>query len=50
VATLERAATAAESGPVARLRLVLAEWSELAAEAGDHATAYQLSRRALALG
>jgi transcriptional regulator with XRE-family HTH domain len=50
VATLERAATAAESGPVARLRLVLTEWSELAAEAGDHATAYQLSRRALALG
>jgi transcriptional regulator with XRE-family HTH domain len=50
VATLERAAVAAESGPVARLRLVLTEWSELAAEAGDHATAYQLSRRALALG
>jgi len=49
-ATLERAAVEAESGPVARLRLVLTEWSELAAETGDHATAYQLSRRALALG
>ncbi|HEX2755406.1 MAG TPA: tetratricopeptide repeat protein [Candidatus Limnocylindrales bacterium] len=48
-ATLERAATAAEDGPLARLRLVLGEWSELAADNGDHATAYELSRRALAL-
>jgi transcriptional regulator with XRE-family HTH domain len=49
-ATLERAAVAAEDGPMARLKLVLTEWSELAAETGDHATAYQLSRRALDLG
>jgi transcriptional regulator with XRE-family HTH domain len=49
-ATLERASASAEGGPAARLRLVLTEWSELAAETGDHATAYQLSRRALALG
>ena len=47
---LERATLAAERGPVFRLRLVLTEWSELAAEGGDHATAYELSRRALALG
>ena len=47
--TLERAAAAAENGPVARLRDVLTEWGELAAETGDHATAYELSRRALAL-
>ena len=33
-----------------RLKLVLTEWSDLAAEAGDHATAYELSRRALSLG
>jgi transcriptional regulator with XRE-family HTH domain len=50
VGTLERASIAAEGGPTARLRLVLTEWSELAAETGDHATAYQLSRRALDLG
>src|SRR5947207_4034799 len=31
-ATLERASASAEAGPVARLRLVLTEWSELAAE------------------
>jgi tetratricopeptide (TPR) repeat protein len=49
VATLERAATVAEDGPPARLRQVLTEWSELAAEAGDHAAAYELSRRALRL-
>jgi Cdc6-like AAA superfamily ATPase len=49
-ATLERAAAAAENEPAARLKLVLTEWSELAAETGDHATAYQLSRRALDLG
>ncbi|MEA2518362.1 MAG: hypothetical protein QOF49_442, partial [Chloroflexota bacterium] len=34
----------------ARLRQVLSERSELAAESGDHASAYELSRRALALG
>ncbi len=49
-ATLERAVRAAETGPAFRLRTVLTEWSDLAAEAGDHATAYELSRRALALG
>jgi hypothetical protein len=49
VQTLERAAAAAAEGPSTRLRVVLTEWSELAAEAGDHATAYELSRRALAL-
>ena len=49
-ASLERAAAAAEGGPAARHRLVLAEWSEVAAEAGDHALAYELGRRALALG
>ena len=48
-ATLERASAIAERGPAARFRLVLTEWSELAAETGDHATAYQLSRRALDL-
>lgn len=48
-ATLERAAAVADGGPAFRLRLVLTEWSELAAESGDHATAYELSRRALAL-
>ena len=48
-ASLGRAAAAAEQGPTSRLRLVLAEWSELAAETGDHAAAYELSRRALAL-
>jgi transcriptional regulator with XRE-family HTH domain len=46
---LETAAALAEHGPVTRLREVLSEWSELAAEAGDHARAYELSRRALAL-
>jgi tetratricopeptide (TPR) repeat protein len=50
LATLERAAAVADDGPVARLRQVLTEWGDLAAERGDHATAYQLSRRALALG
>ncbi len=50
VATLERAATIAADGPTARLKLVLTEWGEVAAEAGDHATAYEISRRALALG
>lgn len=49
-AALERAETAAKDGPPARLRQVLTERSEVAAEAGDHATAYELGRRALALG
>jgi len=48
-ALLERAAAAAETAPPARLRDVLTEWSELAAESGDHARAYELTRRALAL-
>ena len=48
-ALLETAADLAEKGPATRLREVLTEWSELAAEAGDHARAYELSRRALAL-
>ena len=49
VETLERAVEAAETGPAFRLRMVLTEWSELAAETGDHARAYELSRRALSL-
>jgi transcriptional regulator with XRE-family HTH domain len=49
-AALARAEEAALEGPPLRLRQVLTERSELAAEAGDHATAYELSRRALALG
>jgi transcriptional regulator with XRE-family HTH domain len=49
-ATLERAAAIAETGPAFRLRLVLTEWSELAAATGDLAHAYELSRRALAVG
>ena len=48
-ASIQRAATAAETGPAFRLRLVLTEWSELAAETGDLARAYELSRRALAV-
>jgi len=47
---LRRASDAAEGGPPAWLRRVLTEWSELAAESGDHAAAYELTRRALALG
>ena len=50
VAALERAAGVAADGPPARLRQVLTEWSEIAAEAGDHAAAYDLTRRALAIG
>jgi tetratricopeptide (TPR) repeat protein len=50
LATLERAAGVAAGGPSARLRRVLTDWGDLAAEGGDHATAYELSRRALALG
>jgi hypothetical protein len=49
VGLIERAASLAEQGPAPRLREVLTEWSELAAEAGDHARAYELSRRALAI-
>jgi transcriptional regulator with XRE-family HTH domain len=48
-AMLADAAAIAESAPPGRLREVLTEWSELAAEAGDHARAYELTRRALAL-
>jgi transcriptional regulator with XRE-family HTH domain len=48
-ALLETAAELADQGPATRLREVLTEWGELAAEAGDHAKAYELSRRALAL-
>lgn len=47
VAALERAAEFGEEAPPARLRDVLTEWSEIAAEAGDHAAAYELMRRAL---
>ena len=50
VSALQRAAETAADGPPARLRAVLTEWSEVAAESGDHATAYELTRRALALG
>jgi uncharacterized protein HemY len=46
---LETAANLAESAPPDRLREVLTEWSELAAESGDHARAYELTRRALAI-
>ena len=46
---LEDAAAMAEAAPPGRLREVLTEWSELAAESGDHARAYELTRRALAL-
>jgi tetratricopeptide (TPR) repeat protein len=49
-ATLERAAAIAETGPAYRFRVVLTEWSELAAATGDLARAYELSRRALAVG
>jgi transcriptional regulator with XRE-family HTH domain len=49
IAALERAAGVAADSPPARLRQVLTEWSEIAAEAGDHAAAYELTRRALAL-
>ena len=46
---LRDAAAIAETAPPGRLREVLTEWSELAAESGDHARAYELTRRALAL-
>jgi transcriptional regulator with XRE-family HTH domain len=48
-AMLEQAVGLAETAPPGRLREALTEWSELAAEAGDHARAYELTRRALAL-
>ncbi|MBA2720001.1 MAG: helix-turn-helix domain-containing protein [Chloroflexi bacterium] len=48
-AALERAEQSSLDGPPARLRQVLTERSELAAETGDLATAYELGRRALAL-
>ena len=48
-ATLERAASAAQDGPTARLKVVLTEWSDVLAEGGDHAAAWELSKRALAL-
>lgn len=47
---LEDAATVARGGPASRLRDILTEWSEVLAESGDHARAYQLSREALELG
>jgi tetratricopeptide (TPR) repeat protein len=46
---LSAAADLARSGPAPRLREILSEWSELMAESGDVARAYELSREALAL-
>jgi tetratricopeptide (TPR) repeat protein len=46
---LARAAVLARQGPRPHLREILAEWSELLAESGDHQKAYELSREALAL-
>jgi len=48
-AILSDAAGLARSGPKPRLRDILSEWSELMAESGDVAKAYELSREALAL-
>jgi HTH-type transcriptional regulator, quorum sensing regulator NprR len=48
-AVLEAAADLARSGPKPRLREILSEWSELMADTGDVARAYELSREALAL-
>ncbi len=48
-AMLEQALAIAEHAPPGRLREVLTECSELAAESGDHARAYELSRRALSI-
>jgi ATP/maltotriose-dependent transcriptional regulator MalT len=48
-AILGSAAELARSGPKPRLRDILSEWSELMAESGDVAKAYELSREALAL-
>ena len=46
---LAAAADLARTGPTPRLREILSEWSELMAESGDVARAYELSREALAL-
>jgi transcriptional regulator with XRE-family HTH domain len=46
---LAEAADLARSGPKPRLREILSEWSDLMAESGDVAQAYQLSREALSL-
>jgi len=46
---LAGAAELARSGPKARLREILGEWSELLAQTGDHQRAYELSREALGL-
>ena len=46
---LSDAAELARNGPKPRLRDILSEWSELMAESGDVAKAYELSREALAL-
>jgi hypothetical protein len=48
-AILSDAAELARKGPKPRLRDILSEWSELMAESGDVAKAYELSREALAL-
>jgi transcriptional regulator with XRE-family HTH domain len=50
IAALERAEAAATDGPSARLKAVLTERAEVLAEQGDHAAAWKLSQRALALG
>jgi transcriptional regulator with XRE-family HTH domain len=50
IAALERAEAAATDGPSARLKAVLTERAEVLAEQGDHAAAWKLSKRALALG
>jgi transcriptional regulator with XRE-family HTH domain len=50
LAALERAETAAADGPTARLKAVLTERADVLAEGGDHAAAWELSKRALALG
>lgn len=50
IEALAAAADVARSGPPARLREVLTEWSELLAESGDHEGAYALTREALRLG
>jgi transcriptional regulator with XRE-family HTH domain len=50
IAALERAEAAAVDGPAARLKAVLTERAEVLAEQGDHAAAWELSKRALALG
>jgi transcriptional regulator with XRE-family HTH domain len=50
IAARERAEAAAPDGPSARLKAVLTERAEVLAEQGDHAAAWKLSKRALALG